>query len=818
MKKLAYIAGLLAVMATACSPDKLNTMFADEGTGIRLTPVCTELSTKATIPGEDKYNENTIDRFLYFIYSDAAGTALVTSGESADGQSLFLVLDEYSSLTTPKKGYVYVIANLPEGTVLPETKTVAELKKIALSSSFYTGDAQEGVVNPDNRFVMATESAQEFTLVEHRAVDVKAQLKRVAAKIQLNIDAAKQVTQMKTNPDGTTKPVKEWESVINKMQVYLLWAAKDGTLQGTPLTYSEETKGSYYSTPRYAMFSGGTENSSIPDDAINETTKTYTEHEWQGGALVPVEKTIPIYQVESTPMYSYPISWNQTDAQAPFIKIILPWMGTAINEDGTRTPDSKPTEFYYKIVLPDETALVSNTCYQISIDLAVLGSGADEVPVEINGNYYVVDWNEAETMGGEQTAGRYLKIAQTKFEMYGDQLEIPLKSSHELEVYGVSNEYRYFPGDGETRHLTQHATNYTGTNFTLLPQDLNTVVLKHEMDKDINEFATNGSNAKDVAPITYKFKIRHADNDDYTTEEITVVQYPSIYIGQKTGGNAFLNGYFQYQSAAPNGFSSLTARNYTFTNTSGTTSYGPVRGYRYDNGTGSGSVNSQGYGTINYDGGLPRNLTLVTVSAFPGGSAKYTSTGDPEKEYIIGDPRQSNKSWNSLNDYLSGRIGNNDYQDTPWGAQTISKIKVGSNTRENVIAPAFLLSSRWSRPGGTFPDSREMAEQRCAAYQEAGYPAGRWRLPTEAEIYFVYTLQTKGLVDGLFSNTGTQNYGYYASSGRVFDRFGVNGETSYRTRFTPNPISGRDVSVRCVYDYWYWENDKVSENNFTPKP
>jgi len=801
MKKLAYIVGLLAVMATACSPDKLNTMFADEGTGIRLAPVCTELSTKATIPGDDTYKENTIDRFLYFIYSDADGTNLVTSGESANGEPLFLVLDEFSALTTPKKGYVYVIANLPEGTVLPETKTVAELKKIALSASFYTGDAKEGVVNPDNRFVMATESAQEFTLVEHRAVEVPARLKRVAAKIQLKIDAAKHVTQSKTNPDGTTKPIKEWESVINKLQVYLLWAAKDGTLQGTPLTYSEDTKDSYYSTPRYAMFTGGTENSTVPADAITSTTKTYTEHMWQDGALVPVEKTIPIYRVESTPMYSYPISWRQTDAQAPFIKIILPWMGTAINEDGTRTPDSKPTEFYYKIVLPDETSLVSNTCYQISIDLAVLGSGADEVPVEVTGNYYVVDWNEAETMGGEQTAGRYLKIGQTKFEMYGDRLEIPIKSSHEMEVYGVNNEYHYFTGNGGTRSLP-------ASDFSIVPDGLDKIVLTHEMVKDINTFATDGSNAKDVAPITYTFKIRHEDDHSYTTELITVVQYPSIYIGQEPGGNAFLNGYFQYQSAAPNGFTGLTERNFRFGSYS-------VSGYRCDNGTGSGSVNSQGYGTINYDGGLPRNLTLVTVSAFPGGSAKYTSPGDPEKEYIIGDPRQSNKSWNSLNNYVSGRRNNGDYNYTEW--DDISKIKVGSNTRENVIAPAFLLSSRWSRPGGTFPQSREVAEQRCAAYQEAGYPAGRWRLPTEAEIYFVYTLQNKGLVDLLFSSTGAENYGYYASSGRVFDYF-TRTDKTYQGRFTPNPVSGRSTSVRCVYDYWYWENDKVSENNFTPKP
>ncbi len=801
MKKLAYIAGLLAVMATACSPDKLNTMFADEGTGIRLAPVCTELNTKATIPGENKYKENTIDRFLYFIYSDAAGTNLVTSGESANGEPLFLVLDEFSALTTPKKGYVYVIANLPDGTELPETKTVANLKEIALSSSFYTGDAKEGVVNPDNRFVMATESAQEFTLVEHRAVEVPARLKRVAAKIQLKIDAAKHVTQSKTNPDGTTKPIKEWESVINKLQVYLLWAAKDGTLQGTPLTYSDDTKGSYYSTPRYAMFTGGTEDSTVPASAITETTKTYTEHIWQDGALVPVEKTIPIYQVESTPMYSYPISWAPTDAQAPFIKIILPWMGTAINEDGTRTPDSKP---------------------------------ADEVPVEVTGNYYVVDWNQAETMGGEQTAGRYLKIGQTKFEMYGDRLEIPIKSSHDLTVDIIGTSYPFFTGNGGTKSLTS-------SEFSIVPDGLDKVVVTHELVKNINDFGNNGANAKDVAPITYKFKIRHTDDASYITEVITVIQYPAIYIDQLEGGNVFIDGFFQYLDHAPSS-PFRNAISYTWHNTDA--------GYRSANFTGTqftytanlpnGNANLNAgntnngynylltpYGGLGYDGKTPTKTTLITVSAFSEGSGSYTLTGDANSvyEYAISDPRRNNDWPNNyhLTPYLtsqSGSTGNNIALTSASWSSMESSIKVGSgNTqirREGgktyysaPIAPAFLISSRWGRPGsgGNFPQNLRQAESRCATYQEAGYPAGRWRLPTEAEVYYVYILQQKGLVGDLFNTSG---YGYWASSGRYFG--GDSGSANFNT-----PTGNANHSVRCVYDYWYW-TDKVDKYKFTPKP
>ena len=32
-----------------------------------------------------------------------------------------------------------------------------------------------------------------------------------------------------------------------------------------------------------------------------------------------------------------------------------------------------------------------------------------------------------------------------------------------------------------------------------------------------------------------------------------------------------------------------------------------------------------------------------------------------------------------------------------------------------------------------------MMKRRCASYQEDGYPAGRWRLPTKAEFQFILT-------------------------------------------------------------------------------
>ena len=107
----------------------------------------------------------------------------------------------------------------------------------------------------------------------------------------------------------------------------------------------------------------------------------------------------------------------------------------------------------------------------------------------------------------------------------------------------------------------------------------------------------------------------------------------------------------------------------------------------------------------------------------------------------------------------------------------------------------------------------ETAEKRCATYQEAGYPAGRWRLPTEAEVYFLYTIQDKDLITDTYTAGG---YGYWASGGYAFGR--GNGNTDFR-KPADFPDAGTTVaSVRCVYDTWYWGDKPESRDTYHPGP
>ena len=123
-----------------------------------------------------------------------------------------------------------------------------------------------------------------------------------------------------------------------------------------------------------------------------------------------------------------------------------------------------------------------------------------------------------------------------------------------------------------------------------------------------------------------------------------------------------------------------------------------------------------------------------------------------------------------------------------------------------MIAPGYRISSMFSgvEYGGNTTTTQpycvgniqeNWAKYRCATYQEDGFPAGRWRLPTMGEIYMLAKLSTRGAFPRLF------NSGNYWSANGV-----INVNTSNGTVSVTDKESGL---LRCVYDTWYWGDDQT---------
>ena len=743
--------------------------------------------------------------------------------------------------TTTYTGNVSNLKRIPFGKNTPVVNNAI----VAGRSEFYDyTSATTGVPAPE-RFVMRTEKPVPFTITSGSDTDVTvtAKLKRVAVKIILDLFVAEEVEQTKTLPTGVDDYVKTWFSDISHIQIYMLWGSTHGDLTGTPIHYSAEgdTSSWFYSaSPRYAMyqnptggeydFAGDSIKGSVPEALYTSVVKDIEstvwevvyQRQWIWNDSVPVEERtinnqnddhghwgdyildengnkIPVvgpdgavqrtpaiktetkdyYQISSLPLYTMPISWNVYDAHAPFIKIILPWQGYDRKTDtyDTKNGKRKTTEFYYKILIPETTQLDANNCYHIELDLSVLGSSADEVPVEISGKYHVVPWAGREQMGGPQTAGRFLDVPSTLEFFTQSTMEIPVRSSHNIRVVTTDTTASYNNYSAQTvsrGHLREDAANTTGEYYTIAASGKDKVTIIHEQEKNLDLMQS-----RDVARIYYTFRVEHADFPSIY-KDVTVIQYPSLYIEADVN-----SGYNPYGGNYQTG--------YTFVNNNNT-----------------------------FGGGW--NIFWYNISGLTGSNANpnmyvVTSKILANTNQIIGDPRiQAGASPDSL--YIIGFTGNapgNGWATAPalngpmnnQGRVINRKLSRGylmaesSDRTMNMIAPGIRIASSF---GATTECNFETAVHRCAAYQEDGRPAGRWRLPTAAEIQYLVNLSAKNLLPLLFgSETGSTTYwsanGTCTVSGAQVDiAEGNRTGTNY---------------VRCVYDEWYWKDVLPNRNQFT---
>lgn len=239
----------------------------------------------------------------------------------------------------------------------------------------------------------------------------------------------------------------------------------------------------------------------------------------------------------------------------------------------------------------------------------------------------------------------------------------------------------------------------------------------------------------DFMPFTITVSVK---NQQGISREWTITQYPAIYIeGHKADYRLYVAG--NYKTS------------------------GEYEGVYYNNnylGTVQNPATVDGDGTNN-------NYNNYTI---------YVTSFEVGDNYQIGDPRSltvNNLSMSDLSSYHPTRTDQDTYR---------------------VIAPAFKIAS--SR-GKTLDVTFENAQRRCAAYQEDGYGAGRWRIPTRAEIEFIVNLSADRKIPTLFDGEYWCADGYYYSSN---DTNFHNGDET-------------DQAVRCVYDVWYWGNDRAENPN-----
>lgn len=851
MKKIynCFILLLTAFSVSTCVlPLEEEKLRFDGAYGVDLSVICTKPGTKAPVSkhGVDEYNENKVDHVDWFIFksSDDTGDAFLC-GRTSISQGVqdgvvdtavvikkSISFDDYVE-EYGNSFYVFTLANLPDEYSFDNTeanrgimkgdvvigKKLESLRSIALKAAF--GEVSNGKFKPQDSFVMS--GGKSFAFEESDKGTVKSvvtDLKRVASKITIKLNVAPAIDEQRQLASGEMKYERTWYPVLapvqkteanglakdlNGIQVYMSFANNAGKINVEEATLPSYNQQEFFTYNRYAF---------IPKYSYLEMTKTATgghTYNYIGpkpSADLPnlpegwVDNMKLNWQVTGTPFYTYPMKWESASPQAPFIKIILEWR-PYIERDNQGSEDAAQKfkrdeegkliraarvgasdsfmggakEFFYKIPIPEQAnyKLLPNEWYELTFNVSILGSTSDELPLELRGQYCVANWSDSHVeAGGNLVQGSYLDTDADVYYIYGgNDITIPVTSSHELvnttanptKVLGV--DFTDYSRSTGPRHYTYPSGTYTngleqkplninttisGTTFDRRPKvefensSDHTVKFTHLLVSDINANTTNSNNPPDVS--VYEFTVQ-ISNSAGKTKTIKIVQYPPLVITNETNTH--------------------TDRGYVIVN--GNRSSNTYYDWNEVNGRlGSDPDNNNN-----------PNMYIITTSVVPQGK-------------IVADPRQAIENnltnWNPslqqgyrLDTQANGILSH--YHPTD-----------RSNYARNIIAPKFRIASSFGKIG---EDSFANMQKRCASYQEYGYPAGRWRIPTRAEMEYMMTLSGLGVIPVLFRN----NYTYFTADGGVLIPR-TTGAPTYQANYQSNSVA------RCVYDEWYWGNSKIS--------
>lgn len=769
--------------------------------------------TRADIESSDaSLNENLISNLAVAFYPSAASDSknavkfnlFKNLGATGKVERKIIISDEEVTLlfggteTSGATCRVYALANLSDEEIatLGKTPTVAAMKELRVSSEFDTQQVQESfVMSGDATVTYNIDASGKKTAVGN------VQLVRSAAKITLNIKLPE------SYKDPGTGNI--WEPIASPATGAMRVLLNNGVKNSRVLVPQE---GYGFQDEDYFNITTADATYGFVDNRVNNSE-------------YPNKQKVPFY--------TYPNRWENTPGERhrTALTLIVPWHNTTTNTYQT---------FYYRVpVTPAEMPrLVSNHSYQIDLNVGMLGSAMPETPVEITGNYRVVDWAR-ETIDVNIKDYRYLVVSPTTYRMDNtEDFTLNFYSSHPVEVDDITMTYQRFSYITETGNSEMGTVVYFPTskevidrsvtpdgikmveyseNITTAPNSKQySFSLKHKLevwtplDKDgiivpqtgyrnlsdttniqnsIQKYLRSDSPEPAYSPYTFKVTLRHKDNPEFKAS-FTVVQYPAMYIqADKNPGGEY--------RTSPLSSSSF---GYVFVNPEYTPAGRFIPAY-WTNSSDLGGVHGI---TSNATNKNP-NMYVINLTALSG---NYES-------YIIGDPRALN-----VNNNLVGNPGQLTAVASPtiqdWAVEAEAlynesnqkrrlqwyyPTQEGSSTR-NMIAPKIRVASSYGVcNNGT---STQNLRRRCASYQEQGFPAGRWRVPTYSEVEFIVKLSTKGIIPLLFTKGAT----YLTAQGFVRVEDDDKGSITLLT----NTTSG---SVRAVYDEWYWEKETnyVLQNN-----
>lgn len=737
-------------------------------------------------PGLSELNENKISTAVLCLYPSVnpSGKPVFVKSFSLEKDSEALIEVKLSKdlrdvlfpSGTTSCG-AYVVANLPEETASSITVNTLldDIRKIKINDDFASSVAPESFVMDGSTDAIVLSGAG--TLNESASGRIS--LQRAASKITIAADVAESVTV------GEGENAKIWTPQTENIAVLITNGVKGSAVM--PSTYTPGAA-DYYAT------------SDADQDPLHRSRRLSAS----GTADYP-------YALQN-PFYTFPNRWSPDDTETPmtYMTLMVPWRKEG--EDRYRM-------CYYMVPVTRQNSIGRNISYRVNIKVNMLGSFTPDEPLLLEElSYTAVDWSEAGT-DVEISDFRYLVVDQERYVLNNEPAtRIIFYTSHPVKVSSVSMTYNRFntTAQGFRKEITITEAQYKQTQdkgkgniYTCSIQtpsqtDANNYIVfdhplyvwtpydSNDAEVDLTGLANENQVNTNIGSISYYARtdeaafsdytttitIEHTDNDAYS-ETITVVQYPAVYI-----------------TSTPNKYN-------------GTSAVSAIEGNMFCNGSQNGSTERWyvAYGLAGAQSSTNRNPNQYVINV---------TQLDPSTDYIIGDPREDEctdmygcMTWTSWGvTHYFGEDGSTApyrnwasapalYGDSPRRLKYYYPTD-DSKDKARWIAPAFRIASSY---GVCYENTYDQDKARCASYQEMGKPAGRWRIPTVAEIEFIMNLSETGKIPTLFNKGTNEDPEYYMSAqGRVH----YNSDTGKLDLDTGN------AAVRCVYDEWFWKDDDLT--------
>lgn len=767
MKKILYILALAAISLTATVSCSKNIEWNDpldsqEAFTLRFAA---STMTKADIDGTDR--ENYVGSLQFFVFPvDVTGKVAddteyifsATYASDAEGWTYSAASEATEDTPAQKEKWTFSLTKAQIATLFPigttqvkvfavanytvpaEKKTWKDINGIEVGATF-TKDGGPGYGKRWPRVMQPDDENLYFIMTGQADVELgDAEKKILLARLASKVTVSFEYETVTDSKGVVWKP----QPAHDETRVYLSNAICTTTLGG-PLT-------------RALNPDGGSETAPSPNRDVFEYA-----YDFMNDVPVVDEKPTAHY-------YTYPAQLKVGDDNQPYLKLVLLWYGyKTINGEEVFY---KQKEVYYKIALPSASIDEPNHIYEYNVKVNIIGSDKE---VLLTPDYVVKDWTTRDPISANVATGRYisLEIPKDEYDMYVDEIDLNFVSSGTVEVI-VDEIYQlnYSSATGATRDYFMQDNAVVAENdlrdrkgiargddgdnvikgWVTIPENSSYLKINHEMD---NRMTINNqkNNAFDMAPYVFVVTLHLVEAGDDTSFDrtVTITQYPALYVVSRLS-----NGY-------------------TFINSD------PRPGMCYDDANNS-LGNLAVVGTLDGTGTNNSPYNYIITSTMLSEDLKVqigTGAGSTKESTILGDPRTAGNLTNlALTNYKpTNREGTRD-----------------------MIAPKLLIASSYGAANSYF--DRDAAEKRCASYQENGYPAGRWRVPTLAEITFMMTLSNMGFIPSLFRLGSPDLTGYWCANGKVS---GDNNGLPYLSN------DGSDTSVRCVYDAWYWGEDPVEE-------